>query len=276
MRTTVKRFSPWMRIGQQLVWAAATLFAITLPSDAHDFWIEPTLFQPDVDERTGFNLRVGQELSGDTLPWVPQWFIDYRVIGPEGAEPVRGIVGDIPAGGFEPSDDALYVVGYLSVPDLADLEPEKFNEYLQKEGLEPALEKRIADGKQNEPGREFYSRCAKSLIKAGSGSNTAALSTFIGYPLEIVPVNNPYNLDEGQTLQIKILAEKQPIQGLSVFAFNAAEPDKVQRVATDEDGFADINIDRKGTWLIKAVRIYEIENPAAEWESYWASLTFRL
>jgi uncharacterized GH25 family protein len=256
-----------------------TLFGLTVTSDAHDFWIEPTLFQPEVGERVEFNLRVGQNLSGETLPWIPDWFLDYRVIGPEGAKPVRAIIGDIPAGSFEPEQDAIYTVGYFSGADLADLDAEKFNTYLKKEGLEHALKIREDSGTENERGREFYSRCAKTLVKSGDGTDVSAMSTVIGYPLEIVPLNNPYELQSASSnnkLRIKILYDSEPISGLAVFAFNAANPKQQQRVATDSNGEATLEINSNGTWLIKAVHLFEIENDKAEWESFWASLTFRL
>ncbi len=256
-----------------------TLFGLTVTSDAHDFWIEPTLFQPEIGERVEFNLRVGQNLSGETLPWIPEWFLDYRVIGPEGAKPVRAIIGDIPAGGFEPQQDAIYTIGYFSGANLADLDAEKFNTYLKKEGLEHALKARKEAGTENERGREYYSRCAKTLVKAGDGADVSAMSTVIGYPLEIVPLNNPYKLQAGTSnnkLRIKILYDSAPIPGLAVFAFNAANPEEKQRVATDSNGEATLQISTNGTWLIKAVHIFEIESDTAEWESFWASLTFRL
>jgi hypothetical protein len=259
----------------QFLIAITASLSITVTSYAHDFWIEPTLFQPDIGDRTEFNLRVGQDFSGDALPWVPEWFLDYRVVGPDGAKPVRALIGDIPAGGFAPDKNALYMVGYFSRADLADLDPEKFNTYLQKEGLEHAYEARLAAGQEDTPGLEFYSRCAKSLIKAGTGADTSVLSEVLGYPLEIIPLNNPYTLTDN-TLKIRILYNDKPISGLAVFAFNAADPESQQRVNTDAAGEASIALDSNGTWLIKAVHIYEIDNPYADWESFWASLTFRL
>jgi len=248
------------------------LFAATLPLDAHDFWIAPTEYQPPVNTRTEFNLLVGQNLSGDSIPWIPEWFHDYRVIGPDGAKPVRGIIGDIPAGGFTPDKDAVYVAGYYSLPELAELDAEKFNSYLEAEGLEHALAQRKQNDMLGEPGNEYYSRCAKSLIKSGSGANTSALSTVIGYPLEIIPLDNPFG--DGNSLRVQLLYQSKPISGLSVFAFNEAFPENVQRINTDQNGIAEIALNQTGVWLIKSVHIFEIENPSADWESFWASLTF--
>lgn len=256
-----------------------TLFGLTVTSDAHDFWIEPTIFQPEVGERVEFNLRVGQNLSGETLPWIPDWFLDYRVIGPKGAKPVRAIIGDIPAGGFEAEQDAIYTIGYFSSADLADLDSEKFNTYLKKEGLEHALKTRTELGLEDERGREFYSRCAKTLIKAGNGKDVSAMSAVIGYPLEIIPMNNPYELQPNKSdnkLHIKVLYDSAPIPELAIFAFNAANPEQKQRIATNANGEATLEINSNGTWLIKAVHIFQIESDIAEWESFWASLTFRL
>ena len=47
---------------------------------------------------------------------------------------------------------------------------------------------------------------------------------------------------------------------------------------TDAAGRALITLDNAGTWLIKGVHIIELPdtNEQADWESFWASLTFEL
>ena len=51
---------------------------------AHDFWIEPVNFRPVTGDEVPLLLRVGQNLSGDRLPYIDDWFSDYRVVAPSG------------------------------------------------------------------------------------------------------------------------------------------------------------------------------------------------
>lgn len=245
---------------------------------AHDFWIEPTNFRPGVGDDVGLILRVGQDLSGDRLPYINDWFSDYRVVAPEGARPVTGLMGDDPAGHFEALETGVHVIAYRSTRDFVEMKPEKFDTYLRDEGLEHIIELRAQRGQGDQPAREFYSRCAKALVDVGARDTAGTWDAEIGYTLELIPESNPYALSAGDELSIRLRYLGEPIEGILVQAFVASVPDEKSAARTNGDGRVTIRLTRPGLWLIKAVHI--IETPpdvsGAEWESYWASLTFRL
>ena len=63
-----------------------------------------------------------------------------------------------------------------------------------------------------------------------------------------------------------------------VVSFTADRPERRFSQRTNADGRVLVPLDRPGEWLVKAVHI--IETPAddtvADWESFWASLTFAI
>lgn len=261
--------------------APLLLLLATLPGQrlyAHDFWIEPTAFSAAPGEEVSLILRVGQDLSGDRLPYINDWFSDYRVVSRAGAWSVEGLMGDDPAGSFVAREPGVHVVGYRSTRDFVELGPEKFRSYLVDEGLEHVIATRESRGEANAPAREYYSRCAKALIDVRGAADGVTHAKVLGYTLELIPERDPYRLAPGDELPLRLTYEGEPIAGILVQAFTAEHGARKFRARTDADGRVVLPLDRAGLWLVKAVHM--IETPPdvtrADWESFWASLTFRL
>ncbi|HXH41412.1 MAG TPA: DUF4198 domain-containing protein, partial [Thermoanaerobaculia bacterium] len=161
----------------------------------HDFWIEPSKFRPAVSERVMVALRVGQKLSGDPLPRIPQLIDRFVIKGESGVEgPVVGRPGADPAGIAFVGDAGLHWIGYQSNPYPVALEAPKFEDYLRDEGLERIIEERKKKGQSAAPGRERFYRCAKSLLDTPAGAAAGPSRVFdtpLGFTLELVPRKNP-------------------------------------------------------------------------------------
>ncbi|MBE0627346.1 MAG: DUF4198 domain-containing protein [Burkholderiales bacterium] len=261
---------------RNFLFGLAGLLLTLSSSHAHDFWIDPSEYRPHPGQTVNIFLRVGQNLSGDSVPYIPNWFSDYRIVGPKGAKPVEAEIGDDPAGWFAPATDGLYLIGHRTERSFVKIEPAKFKQYLEMEGLYQAMKLRKQRGETDKPAGELYSRCAKSLVSVGSGNPDAVFNKVLGYTLELIPLKNPYKLAANDKLPVRLLYESRPIANVTVIAFNSAAPGDAQRISTDANGRADIAINKPGIWLIKAVHIIEIaDSERAQWESFWASLTFR-
>ena len=81
----------------------------------------------------------------------------------------------------------------------------------------------------------------------------------------------------GQDLPVRLTYQGQPLAGALVVAINQASPAEKLRARSDKDGRVRFRLPRAGMRLIKAVHM--IPAPAeghADWESFWASLTFDL
>ena len=68
-----------------------------------------------------------------------------------------------------------------------------------------------------------------------------------------------------------------PLAGALVVAFNQRSPYHRLRARSDQNGRATFAIDEPGPWLVKAVHMVPAAaGTNADWESFWASLTFEM
>jgi len=254
---------------------------VTLPASAHDFWIDAEPFTAQIDTDIELHLRIGEQLGGDSLPWVPNWYSNTHILSPgkniAADEGWPGITGDVPAGKLSAREDGVHVIAVQTYRDFVELDAVKFNTYLKKEGLERILREREQAGASETPGTEFYTRCAKALVNVGQGNNASRIKQELGMTLEIVPLGNPYEMKPGDSLPIQVLYLSKPIEGLTVIAFNNDQPEERRKIITDKNGKALIPLNSKGIWLLQSIQMIPVEQPSrADWESFWASLTFEL
>jgi uncharacterized GH25 family protein len=260
---------------RRLTLVVAAIALSGAPLVAHDMWIEPTTFFPESGEIVGVGLRVGQDLLGDRLPRDPALINQFVVEDAEGRKPVVGRTGADPAGFVRAAMPGLLVIGYRSTPSAIEQTAEKFNQYLKEEGLERVAALRASRG-QTGAVREIFSRCAKALMLSGSTNKTEG-DRSLGFTLELVAERNPYTMDVGQELPVRLTYENRPLAGALVVAMNRANPAQKLTARSGTDGRVRFRLPRTGMWLIKAVHMVEAPAGAnAEWASYWASLTFEL
>lgn len=254
--------------------AALTMTLSDQPLLAHDLWIEPTTFSPKPGQIVGVRLRVGENLLGDLLPLVPALVNQFIVEDAADRKPVVGLRGAEPAGVLRAAMPGLLVIGYRSNRSTIELEADKFNQYLKEEGLEAIAALRARRNETDASAREFYSRCAKSLVLSGSPSEAIG-DRPLGFPLELVAERNPYTISAGQDLPVRLTYESRPLAGALVVAMNSLNPAEKQAARTDANGRVRFRLRPGGMWLVKSVHM--VPAPAgsnAEWESFWASLTF--
>jgi uncharacterized GH25 family protein len=259
---------------------AAALAFSTAALRAHDFWIEPASFRPAPGNALGVRLRVGEALVGDRLPRLGQQVVRFEAVPDSGgaAVPLAGADGDEPAGRWRPTAPGPYTLVYESAGSYVELNPERFADYLVKEGLDTALADWRGHHEDDVPARDRYTRHAKALLAVGAaGAVETTFTRPLGLELELVPRRNPLTLAPGGVLELRLLAGGQPVAGAQIVGRAQARPDRPQIVRTDARGRASLRLDRGGMWMIKAVRIERATaDPLADWHSAWASLTFSL
>lgn len=256
--------------------AIAVMSLLSRPLSAHDMWIEPATFVTEAGDIVGLKLKVGQDLLGDPLARDPQLIKQFIVEDSGGRKPVVGRDGGNPAGFVRAAGSGVLVVGYYSNPSSVDETAEKFNQYLKEEGLAEIVRLRASRGQTNAKVREQFTRCAKSLVMAGPAS-TAAGDRVLGFPLELVAERNPYAAAFGKDLPFRLLYESRPLAGALVVAMNRRNPMEKLSARTGSDGRVHLTLRPGGMWLVKAVHMAPV--PAgidADWQSYWASLTFEV
>jgi hypothetical protein len=252
-----------------------TALLITDTALGHDFWIEPDNLLPEPGAAVDIRLREGVDFKGNTLPYIPEWFNDFSLVNATGRSPVESIIGDDPAATLVVGDGAT-LLGYRSNRNFVTLDAKKFNGYLEDEGIEFIREQRIASGEDDQPAPEYFVRCAKALLQSGPAGGDI-YRTELGYILELIAENNPYQLNPGDELAFRLVYRGEPAANLLVQAFTRANPESLQRIRTDANGRATIRLTEAGVWMVKAVNIQPIiGDPKAKWQSYWASYVFEL
>lgn len=244
---------------------------------AHDFWIEPEPFRTQPGTRVGLRLYVGQNFTGESIPYLPDRFERYVSVGPGGEQPVAGLLGDEPAGTLAPAVPGLYVIALRTRPDEVSFDTlDEFEHYLRMEGLERNLALSAQRHTPGKPVRETYFRCAKSLLAVGHPGPDAA-DRALGLPLELIAETNPYRLAPGATLKLRLLYRGRPLAGALVVLSNKARPLTKLKARTGPDGRVAFSLQQSGVWL--ATSVHMIPAPflsTYDWSSLWASLTFEL
>jgi len=266
--------SMFRRLGVLVVAAIALSRA---PLFAHDLWIEPTTFSPEPGQIVGVRLRVGHILlMSDPLPRDAALVNQFVVEDAAGRKPVYGRDGADPAGLLRVATPGLLVIGYRSNPSAIELAADKFNQYLQEEGLDAVAALRARRNETGTSARELFSRCAKSLVLSGSPSEAQG-DRLLGFTLELVAEQNPYARRAGEDLPVRLTYENRPLAGALVVAMNRLHPSEKLAARTDSDGRVRFQLRPGGMWLVKAVHMVPAPAGAnAQWESFWASLTFEL
>lgn len=245
----------------------------------HDFWIEPSSFTPAPGQRVAVRLKVGEHFRGDPVPRRPERIERFTAVGPSGEAPIPGVPDSDPAGFVALGSPGLHLLAYDSDHASVELEGAKFEEYLKMEGLEAVSAQRARKGQTGEPVKEIYSRCAKSLVAVGGGSGSGFDRT-LGLVLELVPEANPYTLKGGGELPVRLYYGGKPLKGALVMALQKDRPEPKLSARSDAQGRVRLRLDRPGVWLVKAVHMVPAVSAGgeagADWESFWASLTFEV
>ena len=250
--------------------------SVTVPLAAHDFWIEPTSYVPEAAKIIGIRARVGDLFLGDPVPRDPSLLEQMVVEDASGRRPIYGRDGGDPAGLLRLVVPGLHVIGYFGKPSRVELAADKFNTYLREEGLDDVAATRARLNQSDSGVRELFTRCAKTLVLLGAPSPDQQ-DRALGCALELVAERNPYAMEPGQALSVRLTYEGRPIKGALVVARSRQRASETISARSDVAGRVRLVLPAGGTWLIKAVHMVPAPATAnADWASYWASLTFEL
>jgi uncharacterized GH25 family protein len=258
------------------VFVVAALSSILLcgapASHAHEFWIEPQEFRAAPGAKVPLRLFVGQYFKGNSLPFLTDSFERFYFADSRGTANIRGVLGDDPAATLTVrAPGRIWIVFRSTYYDLTYDKPGEFDAFLAKEGIDHLV---LPAQRDKLPVKETYSRCAKSLLVAGSASSGSAPDRAFGLPLELVAESDPY-AGRSAAFNVRLLYRGAALPGALVTAFHKAAPDRRLEARTDASGRARLALDRDGVWLLNAVHLLPASRKSgAQWETLWASLTF--
>lgn len=245
-------------------------------SVAHEYWIAPSKYIVRQSEPFSFNCYAGEDFKPEiwakrkerTLSVTRFHLSNKTDITPSF---IATDTVQIPMSLKEPGN---YLFALRSKPSYIELEAKAFNEYLKEDGMLNILDYRVANKLDGKRSREYYQRCAKSLVQvAGKNDETYKLNT--GMALEIIPQTNPYE-SKGQ-LEVYFEFKGKPLANYQVRTW-CKKDGKLQSKAfykTNDKGFAILPISEAGEWMISLVKMELFTaNDKADYESFWGSYTF--
>ena len=256
------------------------LLAVAAPASAHEYWLSTNTWRCAPGESVVVRAMVGTGFRGELKPYTPKRVVRFTFEGTRALDllPV-GVNGESVWARVTPSDALGAVVCYESNGTYIELPSAEFDRYLKLEGLAAPLAARARLGAAAPPGRELYRRSCKAWVR---GSDAARITRAYGLPLELVPDADPAAASARQ-VGIRVLYEGKPLAGALVRAWrrpsSAAESDSIGPSAsarTDASGHVSLALAGEGRWLVSTVHMVPSPDPKlADWQSTWASLTFR-
>jgi len=189
----------------------------------------------------------------------------------------------VPVAGFR--EDGLRQVATITPPSgysivtavnpakTEEIKPNSFTSYLKEESLTHAIADREKRGETDKPGRERYSMYLKSIVLAGAPND--GYKHVVGLPIEIVPEKDPLQLKAGESLPVRVLLKGAPAKNLQLFAASTGSPTNKNIGKTDANGRIAVPVSA-GKWRLHTILMERITAPDADWESFWATLTFEI
>ena len=187
-----------------------------------------------------------------------------------------GVAGDTSTWSVRTGGAGTYVLGMSTRPSIIALDAKDFNAYLAEDGIPDVLAARRRNGELAKGARERYSKHVKALIQVG-GARTDAFGTALGYPAEIIPLENPYTLRRGTSLQVRTLVDGKPVANQLVqFGGRTTTEARIEQrsLRTDSAGVVRVPLRQAGTWYVKFIRMQRVQGDSVDYESKWATLTF--
>lgn len=209
--------------------------------------------------------------------------IKPKVIGPdysiEPKEEQFTIADNITYLNFTTGDAGTYVAGISTLPRVLEMDANAFNTYLEHEGLENTIAERKVQKIENRGAKERYSKHVKALLQVGDKSSIDFMKP-LNYPIEFVPMNNPFEINMGDAVAFKLLRNGKPLAN-HIVHYSAAVPgqdahENENSTKTNKNGFVSIIPTSKGKWYVATIHMEKKVGEEVDYESNWATLTFEI
>jgi hypothetical protein len=252
----------------------ATLIA--MPLAAHDLYLMPQKFAVKPGETILVSVHVGDSFPASESAADPWRLIDGKISGGAPLHDYK-VLGRTTYSFATVDGAGSRFATVHTEPNGIELPAKKFESYLVEEGQQAVIEWRKEHAETDKPGREAYSKFAKALITSGAPDDGYA--AVLGLPIEIVLEANPVLLGAGELLPVRVLWRSRPAACLQLEASWTSPAGNGTRIIgrTDAQGRLLVPLDTVGKWRLHTVAMERCTNPdKADWESYWASLTFEV
>lgn len=255
-----------------------SLVIISFAVIAHEFWLKPQQFHFKKDEIASIKFNVGENFTGDNWVGNNSKINQLMHYTPSNKQvDIATLVSDNKGDSIQLKleEEGTHMVIYNSKNSFINLEPLKFNAYLKEDGLLEVAAYRKLHNEAKNNGKEYYQRSVKTILQVGDIiTNNCLQPTTL--PLDIIPLINPYKkFDITRGYQFKVLFKGEPLKKQLVKVwFNTHGKIAVQDFKTNQNGIIAFS-KNVSQYMVSTVFMERNKiDTTADWQSYWASVTF--
>ncbi len=202
---------------------------------------------------------------------------------------------------FTTGESGTWVAGVSTRPQNIELSAADFNSYLEHDGVWDMLKWRQDNHTLDQDAVEKYSKHVKTIFQVGE-QLTQDWQTVLGYPIEFVPLSNPYDLHPGHGLEVQLLWQGAPLANQIVYIGSKGssgdhdhqhtdeaisdhshdnetsdhQHDELTPIRTNAEGKLIVNLTHQGVWYLRTIYMTHSEETGLTHESNWATLTFEV
>ncbi len=247
------------------------------PILAHEFWLQPQQYLFNAGDEVNIRFKVGEGFVGDNWKGNDERVQELKLYYADVTDNLKTALCSDEGDSIQFSlfEEGTAMITFNSVNSYLELEATKFNDYLQEDGLSSAIEYRKEHNETDSMSREFYQRSVKTIVQVGA-KKTDVCKKQTALPLDIIPVSHPYSITNNQMIKVKILFKGQPLANAKMRVWNKM-PDAVTDTFFLSDAVGEISfpVTTSGEWMVSSVHMIRLnDDPKAQWQSYWGSLTW--
>ena len=252
------------------------LFVAIALISAREFWLQPLKFVYKPGEKLVMNFKAGENFIGE--PWdlkknqIESLVLHHTsssssVLDSMKEDRNNNLILTLRAEGS-------YLLSMQTKNAVNEWEAEKFNSFLKENGLDEIIDRRTKTNTLASPTKEYYSGYSKLLVQVGEKKDDTHKKVN-NFPVEILPLENPYALKIGDPIHFKILFDGKPVFGVRVKVWNRFDNrTTIQNIYTEKDGTLETRVSSPGPWMVSVVRMVPSKQAGADWQSYRGSLVF--
>jgi uncharacterized GH25 family protein len=249
---------------------------------SYELWLNPEKFIYHPGDKINIRILSGENFEGKTRTDKNQKIQSLTLYFGKVSDDLSDCITPSSENSLEFTmvDEGTCLVAFHSTHSPVETEASRFNEYLQKEGLNEVTEYRKQHQETDSAGREYYQHCAKTLFQVGK-KRDLTFSTDTRLPVDIVPLYNPFSLKNGDSLAFRIVFRDAPLAGTLIKIWHHVNGKSTQyEKISNQNGEIKFPVSITGKWMISLVKMERRQPDDAapyavtEWQSYKASLTW--
>ena len=191
---------------------------------------------------------------------------------------------------FISEEEGTWMAGVSTKARSIELEAKEFNEYLEHDGVLDMLDFRTQNNTLEQNAIEKYSKHVKTIFQVGQ-KRSDDWKTPLNYPIEFVPLSNPYEAKVGEQLSFKLLRRGTTLPNHLVYAGSDMDTHThthdhshgadthhhhATEYRTDKNGLVTIKLLNEGIWYLRTIHMEHSNESGLTHESNWATITFGL